>query len=88
MANYETMAVLDVVNETNPGIFKGSQPKHLAKWLKRQFRSHDDRFITTDPVLSKLDVSKVKFLPLALVLSVGGDGKILDMVFDADIRLS
>jgi hypothetical protein len=88
MANYETAAVLDVVNECEPGIFKGIHPRDLAEWLEKAFRARTHTFITTHPALARLDLQRIKWLPLALVLSVGGDSKILDMVFDAEISLS
>ena len=85
IASYEAYALLDVVTETgNDHYFKGIPIPKLAKWLKRQFKSHDDRFITTHPVLSRLDVSKIRWLPVAAVLSTGASPALLDSVWDAE----
>jgi hypothetical protein len=85
IASYEAYALLNVVTETgNLHCFKGIPIPHLAKWLQDHFTSHDDRFITTDPVLSKLDFSKIRWLPVAAVLSAGGSPALLDSVWDAE----
>jgi len=80
MANYETMAVLDVVTETgNLDTFKGLPWKQIVKFLKQQFKSGTDEFIR-GTVLARINYRKIKLKRLAFVLSSGGDRKFLDLV--------
>lgn len=79
MANYETYAALERIVETgNAGHFRQKPIKANARFLRQQFRSGTDAFILSDPVLSTLNVKRIKFLALAACLSVGGCPAMLD----------
>lgn len=73
MATYETFAALSRITETgNLDLFRGMAVRPLAKWLRHQFRGGYDGFITSDPILSRLNPRRIQYVALASSLIVGG----------------
>jgi hypothetical protein len=79
MARYESFAALQVIVESgNAKFFRGLPPKHVAWFLRKQFKTRRDEFIMGDDALSKLNPDHIEYFPLACVLSCGGDAALLD----------
>lgn len=77
-ATYETYAALSVIVDSgNAAHFWKRDPKTTARFLRRQFRDRDE-FVTSDPVLSRLNVKRIQWLALAATLCDGGDVRDLD----------